>query len=216
MIFVFTDTVTIPGRLRRHDRVKHAQSLDPYFSPRSGVSQERARQGTDVIWLDGQDLVYTRLSEEEVAHGDNMPLRPHTDDIDDIKRRPDGVFLNWKERVFHILEFTRPYDSTREDLLRTDENKRNKYQPMHSKIMAQLQPHSWKGEVIALSIGVRGTVLEDHWQTALDKLDVPKTKHQGIMSRAVGATLTELDKIFQAHLAHRGRPPDHHRTQPPP
>ena len=145
-----------------------------------------------------------------------MPLRPHTDDIDDIKRRPDGVFLNWKERVFHILEFTRPYDSTREDLLRTDENKRNKYQPMHSKIMAKLQPHSWKGEVIALSIGVRGTVLEDHWQTALDKLDVPKTKHQGIVSRAVGATLTELDKIFQAHLAHRGRPPDHHHTQPPP
>ena len=57
---------------------------------------------------------------------------------------------------------------------------------MHSKIMAKLQPHSWKGEVIALSIGVRGTVfkLEDHWQTALDKLDVPKTKHQGIVSRA--------------------------------
>ena len=105
-----------------------------------------------------------------------MPLRPHTDGIDDIKRRPDGVFLNWKERVFHILEFTRPYDSNREDLLCKDENKRNKYQPMHSKIMAKLQPHSWRGEVIALSVGVRGTILEDPWQTAIDKLDVPKTK----------------------------------------
>ena len=51
----------------------------------------------------------------------SLPLQGHTNDITYIKRHPDGVFLNWKERVFHILKFTRTYDSTIDDLLCTDE-----------------------------------------------------------------------------------------------
>ena len=89
----------------------------------------------------------------------------------------------------------------------TDQQKKQKYQPLHNTIIRHL-PRTWKGEILTLSVGVRGTVVEEQWEQTLEKLGVPAAGRERIMKAAVATTLTELDKILQAHLSHRGRPPD--------
>ena len=46
------------------------------------------------------------------------------------RQRPDAIFIDWAKRRFAILEFTRPYDSTKRALLDTDRRKREKYEQL--------------------------------------------------------------------------------------
>ena len=58
---------------------------------------------------------------------DTLPGEERTSD--ELQRqRPDGIFIDWAKQAFAILEFTRPYDSTRKALLDTDKRKREKYE----------------------------------------------------------------------------------------
>ena len=95
---------------------------------------------------------------------------------DELRRqRPDGIFIDWAKRAFAILEFTRPYDSTRKVLLDTDKRKRNRYEQLLRKLQ-ELLP-GWEGTIVTFSLGVRGTVLEPQWKQELRSLNIQDHHH---------------------------------------
>ena len=119
---------------------------------------------------------------------------------DVAKQRPDGVLIDWKHRQFHILEFTRPYDSRRKSLALTNIYKLLKYQPLQSKLR-RLLPPAWTTSIAALSVGVRGSVDEPAWTAALDILRIPRRHHESIIRTAIEASFDALLDMVEARRA---------------
>jgi len=119
---------------------------------------------------------------------------------DELQRqRPDGIFIDWAKQAFAILEFTRPYDSTRKALLDTDKRKREKYEQLLRKLQ-ELLP-GWEGTIVTFSLGARGTVLEPQWKRALRSLNIPDPHHPRIISAAIKGAMEGLDTMLQARSA---------------
>ena len=129
---------------------------------------------------------------------DTLPGEERTSD--ELQRqRPDGIFIDWAKQAFAILEFTRPYDSTRKALLDTDKRKREKYEQLLRKLQ-ELLP-GWEGTIVTFSLGARGTVLEPQWKRALRSLNIPDPHHPRIISAAIKGAMEGLDTMLQARSA---------------
>ena len=102
---------------------------------------------------------------------------------------------------FHILEFTRPYDSNPQTLRDTDIYKQTKYEPLRSAM--QLLLPSWQCLTVTFTVGVRGTAFVSAWTEALRAINIPDPHQQDkIIRTAVHASLDGLDTILQARAAH--------------
>ena len=119
---------------------------------------------------------------------------------DVAKQRPDGVVIDWARRRFHILEFTRPYDSRRKSLALANIYKLLKYQPLHKKLTHSL-PRGWAASVIAFSVGVRGSADGPAWTAALKHLGVPLRHHDSIIKAAIDSSLAALLDMTDARMA---------------
>ena len=115
------------------------------------------------------------------------------------RQRPDAIFIDWVKRRFVILEFTRPYDNTKQALLDTDRRKREKYEQLLRK-MKELLP-GWDGSIATFSLGVKGTVLEPQWKKALRSLNIPDPHHPRIILSAVKEAMKGLDTMLLARSA---------------
>ena len=122
--------------------------------------------------------------------------------IPDIGRqRPDGVLIDWRRRRFHILEFTRPYDSRRESLARTNLYKLLKYEPLYRRIRTAL-PKPWTASVAAFAVGVRGTADKPSWSSALRHLGITSRRHHDqIIKATIRSSLDAIYEMTDARLA---------------
>ena len=122
--------------------------------------------------------------------------------VPDIGRqRPDGALINWRKKRIHILEFTRPYDSRRMSLAKTNLYKLLKYEPLHRKISNAL-PAPWTASVVAFAIGVRGTADEPAWKAALQHLGIYSRRHHDqIIKAAISSSLDAIYEMTEARQA---------------
>ena len=131
---------------------------------------------------------------------DPNPQPPGGRTTEELQRqRPDAIFIDWAKRRFAILEFTRPYDSTKKALLDTDKRKREKYEQLLRR-MAELLP-GWEGTIATFTLGVKGTVLEPQWKKALRSLNIPDPHHPRVILAAVQGAMEGLDTMLQARSA---------------
>lgn len=121
--------------------------------------------------------------------------------IPDIGRqRPDGILINWKKRQLHILEFTRPYDSRRTSLAKSNLYKLLKYEPLSRKLSTAL-PAPWTTSVTAFAVGVRGTADEPAWSTALLHLGISRRHHDQIITAAIRSSLDAIYEMTETRHA---------------
>jgi hypothetical protein len=77
-----------------------------------------------------------------------------------IRRKwPDAWAVHWGCRVVFILDFTRPNDWADDWQTQTDAYKGERYRPLRDKLAALLS--GWKVEIIAFSLGIRGSFNEE-------------------------------------------------------
>ena len=122
------------------------------------------------------------------------------------KKRPDAVALNHARRQVLILEFTRAYDLAADWQERTDERKRERYTPLRNRL-AQLLPKTWQVEIMALTVGVRGSYQETVWQFHLTQLGITGNRAKELMRDLAHTTLMEADGMCatrQVALRNRG------------
>ena len=140
---------------------------------------------------------HTRIIELDRDPDPQPPGRRTTEELQ--RQRPDAIFIDWAKRRFAILEFTRPYDSTKKALLDTDKRKREKYEQLLRR-MAELLP-GWEGTIATFTLGVKGTVLEPQWKKALRSLNIPDPHHPRVILAAVQGAMEGLDTMLQARSA---------------
>ena len=128
------------------------------------------------------------------GNGAALGAQPMLPSPDLGRQRPDGVLINWKKKRLHVLEFTRPYDSRRTSLAKTNLYKLLKYEPLCRKISTAL-PSPWTTSVTAFAVGVRGTVDEPAWSTALRHLGINTRRHHDQIIKAVISS--SLDAIYE-------------------
>jgi hypothetical protein len=131
------------------------------------------------------------------------------------RQRPDGLLLNWREKSFHIIEFTRAYDPDLQTLRDMEERKIQRYKGLCERLRQRLP--DWTGEVVPLTVGIRGTMHSSKWERRLRQLGINGDHHEDIMQEVLKATLHGLDRMFlarnsqrdpaeQAHLPRPGNP----------
>jgi hypothetical protein len=112
------------------------------------------------------------------------------------RQRPDGLLLNWRTRTFYVLEFTRAYDPDLRALQEVDAAKSSRYTRLCTWLRQKLR--GWSGEVVPLTVGIRGTMDQVAWQERLSKIGVPQEKRQALLLAVLKATLAGLDTMFLA------------------
>jgi len=116
-----------------------------------------------------------------------------------LGQRPDGIFLHWSERRFHILEFTRTYDSDGQSLNRADGRKQKKYTRLCRYYQAVLP--GWQGSVLPFTVGVRGSLGLTTFCNNLRTLAVPRPEHERIAKSVITITLEGLERMFSVRRA---------------
>ena len=115
------------------------------------------------------------------------------------RQRPDGYFINWKNKELFILEFTRTFDSQLGNLTQADARKIARYHNLQ-RVMQNCLPQ-WVVKTLPFTVGVRGS-LHRVWRQNLTLLGIPRKHHDHILKTVIQSTLLGMDKMFQARLQH--------------
>jgi ribonuclease HI len=98
------------------------------------------------------------------------------------QRRPDGVFLR-RDTMKHVLvDFTRGYGSTREDLAKQEQTKREAYEGLMRDLSVQHMV-----EFFPLACGYNGSIAVDTWMQLMDVLGIPERAQEKVLKLAVRA-----------------------------
>ena len=120
------------------------------------------------------------------------------------RKRPDAWAVHWGRRALYILEFTGPNDWAGDWQTRTDAYKTELYTPLRDRI-ATLQASSllprWKVEIVAFSLGIRGSYKELKWQTDLGRFEVKDRLMNKLIRELVYRCLTKLSEIYKTRAA---------------
>ena len=113
------------------------------------------------------------------------------------------MMVDWANKRFAILEFTRAYDPSGQALRRVSQHKRDRYK----RLLGKLQRHlpQWEGSIQTFTAGIRGTIREREWRTALTSLGISTPDHQAILQSVVSTSLTSLESMFTARSSHLAR-----------
>jgi hypothetical protein len=114
---------------------------------------------------------------------------------------PDTVAVDKEKRRICILEYSRPSDTRPEALHEAAHRKTDKYQVL----LAALRHYSDKGwtvTLLPLPVGVRGSLLLQHWVPALEALEIPNNQIQKILQQAAAASAKALHTL---HLCRHKR-----------
>ena len=111
--------------------------------------------------------------------------------------------VNWANKQFAILEFTRAYDSSGQALRLVSQHKSDRYK----RLLGKLQQHlpRWKGSIQTFTAGIRGTLRKREWHKALTDMGISASDHQDILQSVVSTSLTSLDSMFTARSSHQAR-----------
>jgi hypothetical protein len=120
-------------------------------------------------------------------------------------QRPDALVINWFNRTCYFLEFTRANDTEMSHLTETSAKKSNRYFELMRHYLANLP--GWRGGVLPITVGIRGTIQEEEWEQNFRKLNIDKDAQDKIARTAIAAALKGLDTIFLARLARLRREP---------
>jgi ribonuclease HI len=168
-------------------------------SPARADHDERPHQSLELQVNSAQRAPKRQRDDEDEAQLTETPPQPEGPVESLGRQRPDGMLINWGLRRFYILEFTRANDPDLEHLARADTLKRDRYTPLKQHYQDRLP--GWRGEVLPVTIGIRGTLPEAKWRSTLSKLGVPLEHHDKIAKAAIQTTLTGLETVFQARIA---------------
>ena len=113
------------------------------------------------------------------------------------------MMVDWTNKKFAILEFTRAYDSSSQALRLISQQKRDRYK----RLLGKMQQHlpRWEGSIQTFTAGIRGSIQEREWRNALASLGISTTDHQAILQSVVATSLTSLEAMFTARSSHLAR-----------
>ena len=112
--------------------------------------------------------------------------------------------INWHNKRFAILEFTRAYDPNSHALRQVSRHKADRYSRLLDKLRQHL-PATWEGSIQTFTMGIRGSFREAEWKQALMDLGVSASSHRSILQSVVSTTLTSLESVFTARSCHMAR-----------
>jgi hypothetical protein len=116
------------------------------------------------------------------------------------RKRPDGWAVNWGRPALFILEFTRPYDKSKNFHSRADTHKTEKYRPLKDRLIGLL-PNEWEVDILTFTLGVRGSFHETTWRTNLERLGLTGARFERLMPNIISQGLTELNGIYKVRSA---------------
>ena len=111
--------------------------------------------------------------------------------------------VDWSNRKFAILEFTRAYDRSGPALRNVSQQKYGRYKRLLEKLNHHLP--RWKGSIQTFTAGIRGSIRESEWRDALTSLGISASDHQAILQSVVSTSLTSLESMFTARSSHLAR-----------
>ena len=115
-------------------------------------------------------------------------------------KRPDGLVVNWKKEEFFVLEFTRAYDKYEHYHAQADLYKEVKYTRLCNFVSERLGP-PWKGKVLPLTVGVRGSVNRLQWIRTLSQLGLQKKDIEPIIRDTARAAVEQCQTLYKARAA---------------
>lgn len=87
--------------------------------------------------------------------------------------RPDGVFLRESDVKYVMVDFTRGYGSSREDLQKHEEEKCGKYASL-----VETLKRTHTVEFFPLACTYNGAIAEDSWRKLMECLEIDSSKAQ--------------------------------------
>ncbi len=107
-------------------------------------------------------------------------------------RQPDGVILRKDTVKYVLIDFTRGYGSTREDLARQEEAKRRAYEGL---IQDLRRCHMV--EFFQLACGYNGAIAIDTWRALMDCLEVPPKAQDRVLKLAIRAICISFSTMVE-------------------
>jgi hypothetical protein len=114
---------------------------------------------------------------------------------------PDTVAVDREKKRICILEYSRPSDTRPEALYEAANRKVAKYQILLA-ALGHYTERGWTVDLFPLPVGVRGSLLFQHWVPALETLEIPKHKIRGVLQQAAAASVKALHVL---HLCRHKR-----------
>ncbi len=116
---------------------------------------------------------------------------------------PDTVAVDTEKKRICILEYSRPSDTRPEALHEAAHRKTDKYQVLLAALHHYIE-RGWTVTLLPLPVGVRGSLLLQHWVPALETLEIPKNKIQRVLQQAAAASVKALHMLHLCrHKRHR-------------
>ena len=98
------------------------------------------------------------------------------------ERRPDGVFRHIPSMKYVLVDFTRGYGSTREDLTKLEDLKVAAYE-----VLLRDLNRAHMVEFFPLACGYNGAIAVNTWKTLMDRLDIPPKAQDRVLKLAARA-----------------------------
>jgi ribonuclease HI len=98
------------------------------------------------------------------------------------QRTPDGVFLRKDVVKYFLVDFTRGYGSTREELEKQEQTKREVYEGLMTDLRVE-----HRVEFYPLACGYNGAIAVDTWRKLMDVLEIPARAQERVLRLAVRA-----------------------------
>ena len=117
-----------------------------------------------------------------------------------LRKRPDGLAINWGRKTVLILEFTRAFDSRADWHILVDQHKTERYTSLRNRLQVCLGS-GWSVEIMPFSLGIRGSYAEGPWTAALSRFGLHGSKAADLLTELVSRCLDELNELFSVRTA---------------
>ena len=98
--------------------------------------------------------------------------------------QPDAVAISWHHKRIGIVEFSRPADTSSEQLTVAYTRKKEKYHPVQTALQHYLDA-GWQVEILPWIVGIRGLIQASHIQEALTFFEIPQSKLPAAVERTI-------------------------------
>jgi ribonuclease HI len=186
----------LAGCQEEDETVAHVQNWCPALSEaRIAAHNYIRKKATKVMWsaLRRQESGW-EMKEETSFKQAGLPCT-----LEDERRRPDCIFMNYKCRQVFLIEFTRTWDKDLKSLRKSERRKKKQYTRAAETIRQEWD--SWTVRVIPVVVGTRGRISEASFHSYLRRMKLDdKTRHR-IHAAITKGAIRQMAEMMRARAA---------------